>query len=97
MRTESQTMTYPQTAKALATRWSHNAQLCSKCDISLLCKHKVTHRLHTISFSSRVEVMFIGNAPNEQEYINKQPSVGQEGECLNTIIKRGTYNLLPPI
>jgi len=31
--------------------------------------------------------MFIGNAPNEQEYINKQPSVGQEGECLNTIIK----------
>ena len=80
-------MNYPQTAKALATKWSHDTQLCSKCDISLICKHKVTHRLHTLSLSSRVEVMLIGEAPGESEYINKQPFVGPAGECLNTIIK----------
>ena len=80
-------MNYPQTAKALATKWSHNAQLCSKCDISLLCKHKVTHRIHTTSFSSKVDVMFIGEAPGESEYINKKPFIGPSGDALNTIIK----------
>lgn len=74
------------TAKQLATKWSHDSARCSKCDISLLCKHKVTHKIHTISFSSRVDVLFIGEAPGESEYINKQPFVGPAGTALQYII-----------
>lgn len=80
-------MNYPMSAKQLAASWSHQVQRCSKCDISLLCKHKVTHRVHTISLSSRVDVMLIGEAPGESEYANKQPFVGPAGTVLQTIIK----------
>ena len=73
-------------AKQLASKWAHDVERCSKCDVSMLCKHKVTHRIHTTTVSSRVDVLFIGEAPGESEYNNKQPFIGPAGSALQYII-----------
>lgn len=77
-------------SKPIATRLrvlSKQSQSCSICDISRLCTHKVTHRIHNPHNRDTLDILFLGEAPGESEYINKIPFIGPAGEFLNSIIE----------
>ena len=76
----------PLTTKQKLKIWANNVANCSKCDISKYCNHKVTHYLFTPRPSTTVQILFIGEAPGESEYINKEPFIGPSGVCLRDII-----------
>ena len=76
----------PLTAKQKAKVWADTLSGCSKCDISQFCDHKVTHFIYTPIPSPYVDILFIGEAPGESEYINEEPFIGPAGECLRSII-----------
>lgn len=76
----------PLTAKQKARVWADNLASCSRCDISKFCDHKVTHYIYTPRPSAFVDILFIGEAPGESEYINEEPFIGPAGECLRAII-----------
>ena len=64
-------------------KWIHNVESCTKCNISSLCKNKVIPVL-TIP---RTDILFIGEAPGQVEYVQKEPFVGPSGICLRAIIE----------
>lgn len=66
---------------------SKQSQSCSICDISRFCTHKVTHRIHNPHNRDTLDILFLGEAPGESEYINKTPFIGPAGEFLNAIIE----------
>lgn len=69
---------------------SKQAQSCTKCDISHFCTHKVTHRIHNPLNHDTIDILLLGEAPGESEYINKVPFIGPSGELLNAIIEEAT-------
>jgi uracil-DNA glycosylase len=66
---------------------NRTVQSCSKCDISRFCTHKVTHRIHNPHNRTTLDILFLGEAPGESEYVTKIPFIGPAGEFLNTIIE----------
>ena len=76
----------PLLARSLST-WSNSCQSCSKCDISSLCSHKVTHRYYSNNPNRpNTDILFIGEAPGESEYSTATPFIGPSGEQLNKIL-----------
>lgn len=74
-------------------QWASLARECSKCDISKYCTHKVyhlskiSHPSFTTMLPSRVDILFIGEAPGQSEYNESEPFIGQSGQVLRSIIE----------
>ena len=82
----------PLTNKQKARIWANNLADCSKCDISKYCNHKVTHYIFSHRPSIHIDILFIGEAPGESEYLNKEPFIGPAGICLREIIDESVPN-----
>lgn len=80
--------------KALST-WTSSVAPCKKCTISSLCKHKVTHKLYPNPRRVSVDLLFIGEAPGDSEYINKEPFIGPAGSELHKILEEAVPPHVP--
>lgn len=68
-------------------RTLHNqVQSCNKCDISNVCEYKVTTRIHNPFNYNTLDILFLGEAPGDSEYINHLPFIGPSGDCFNAIV-----------
>jgi uracil-DNA glycosylase family 4 len=76
----------PQTNVKKTKVWSKELQSCNKCDISKYCDHKVTYFIHSPRISPFIDILFIGEAPGESEYTNKEPFIGPSGQTLRAIL-----------
>jgi uracil-DNA glycosylase len=56
---------------------------CHTCEISALCTHKVI--LSPKNPNRYPDLLFVGEAPGESEYICKEPFVGKAGQILREI------------
>lgn len=79
-------MAAPLSVKQKLRIWANEVEACNKCPISAYCDHKVTHYVFTPKPKTSVDILFIGEAPGESEYINKEPFIGPSGACLRDII-----------
>lgn len=77
----------PLSSKQKLRIWANEVASCSKCSISALCDHKVTHYIFAPKPRPYVDILFIGEAPGESEYINQEPFIGPSGICLREIIE----------
>lgn len=82
----------PLSSKQKLRIWANEIASCSKCDISNYCDHKVTHFLFTPRPKPYVDILFIGEAPGESEYLNQEPFIGPSGTCLREIIDDAVPN-----
>lgn len=65
---------------------TNDVQSCNQCDISKYCDHKVVARVHNPKNKQSLDILFLGEAPGDSEYINKLPFIGPAGECLQSLI-----------
>lgn len=82
-------------------KWKKRVNNCQKCDIAKICKHKVLERSTS---KKHIDILFVGEAPGETEYINKLPFIGPAGQTLKNIIEEAledhpdlTYSLINSI
>ena len=66
-------------------QWAKKVSQCSKCDISKLCEHKVPHLL-TKPNDTKVDLLFVGEAPGQAEYSLQEPFIGPAGQVLRDIV-----------
>lgn len=76
----------PPTVKQKLKILADNIASCKSCDISKLCEHKVTYRLYNPEPSRFIDILFVGEAPGDSEYIHKEPFIGPSGQVMQDII-----------
>jgi uracil-DNA glycosylase family 4 len=62
--------------------WDKVVQQCNKCQISCWCRHKVTW----FRSAPNPKIVFVGEAPGDVEYGEKEPFIGPAGITLREII-----------
>lgn len=69
--------------------WVNRVAACNTCEISRICRHKVLTR--GLIYSP--DILFVGEAPGDSEYVNHEPFVGPAGQELNLILSEALSNL----
>lgn len=75
------------TARVKLNIWDKSVQPCTKCDISKLCKHKVTYFTYCPRPTKTIDILFIGEAPGQVEYAEREPFIGPSGAVMREIIQ----------